>query len=77
MTGNGGLANPHLNQALEHVAFNYIESRWGPISIRCFIKALIVPRVYKSYDAVIELTRAEFDAACRQYVERRFGSVIR
>ena len=77
LTGKGGFANPRLNEALGHVAFNYIESRWGPTSIRRFIDALIVPRVDKSYDAVFELRPAEFDAAFRQYVERRFGSVIR
>jgi hypothetical protein len=67
LTGNGGFANPRLNEALGHVAFNYIESRWGPTSIRRFINALIVPRVDKSYDAVFELTPPEFDAAFRQY----------
>jgi hypothetical protein len=38
---------------------------------------IVVPRVYKTYDAVFDLTPAEFDAAFRQYAERRFGSVIR
>jgi hypothetical protein len=55
----------------------YIESRWGPASIRRFLNALIVPRLGKTYDAVFELTPAEFDAAFRQYVERRFRPVIR
>jgi hypothetical protein len=77
LTGSGGFANPRLNDALGHVAFDYIESRWGPASIRRFIDALIVPRVDKTYHAVFDLTRAEFDAAFRQYAERRFGSVIR
>lgn len=77
LTGSGGFANPRLNDALGHVAFDYIESRWGPTSIRRFINALIVPRVDKTYDAVFDLTPAEFDAAFRQYAERRFGSVIR
>jgi hypothetical protein len=56
---------------------NYIESRWGPASIRRFIDALIVPRVDKTYDAVFDLTPAEFDAAFRQYAERRFRPVVR
>jgi hypothetical protein len=77
LTGSGGFANPRLNDALGHVAFEYIVSRWGPTSIRRFINALIVPRVDKTYDAVFALTPAEFDAAFRQYAERRFGSVIR
>jgi hypothetical protein len=77
LTGSGGFANPRLNDALGHVAFDYIASRWGPASIRRFIDALIVPRVDKTYDAVFDLTPAEFDAAFRQYAERRFGSVIR
>jgi hypothetical protein len=58
-------------------AFDYIESRWGSTSIRRFIDALIVPRVDRIYDGVFELTPAEFDAAFRQYAERRFGAVAR
>jgi hypothetical protein len=77
LTGGGGFAHPRLNDALGHVAFDYVGSRWGPTSIRRFINALIVPRVDKTYDAVFDLTPAEFDAAFRQYAERRFGSVIR
>jgi hypothetical protein len=72
LTGSGGFANARLNDALGHVAFDYIESRWGPTSIRRFVDALIVPRVDKTYDAVFDLTPAEFDAAFRQYTERRF-----
>jgi hypothetical protein len=75
LTGSGGFTNPRLNNALGHAAFDYIESRWGPASIRRFINALIVPRVDKTYDAVFDLTPAEFDTAFRQYVERRFASV--
>ena len=77
LTGSGGFANPRLNDALGHVAFDYIESRWGPTSIRRFLNALIVPRVDKTYDAVFDLTPAEFDAAFRQYAERRFRPVVR
>ncbi|HEX9368058.1 MAG TPA: hypothetical protein VF921_15615 [Vicinamibacterales bacterium] len=77
LSGNGGFANPRVNEALGHVAFDYIQSRWGSSSIRRFTNALIVPRVDKTYDAVFDLTPAEFDAAFRQYAERRFGSVIR
>ena len=42
-----------------------------------FVDALIIPRVDRTYHAVFELTPAEFDAAFRQYAERRFGSVAR
>jgi hypothetical protein len=77
LTGTGGFANAHLNDALGHGAFDYIESRWGPTSIRRFLDALIVPRVDKTYDAVFDLTPAEFDAAFRQYAERRFRPVVR
>jgi hypothetical protein len=73
--GSGGFANARMNDALGNVAFGYIESRWGPTSIRRFLNALIVPRVDKTYDAVFDLTPAEFDAAFRQYAERR--SVVR
>jgi len=77
LTGGGGFENPRMNEALGHVAFDYIQSRWGSSSIRRFIDALIVPRVDKTYDAVFDLTPAEFDAAFRQYAEHRFGSVMR
>ena len=77
LTGSGAFANPRVNDALGHVAFDYIASRWGAASVRRFIDALIVPRVDRTYDAVFELTPAEFDAAFRQYVERRFTPVVR
>ena len=77
LTGNGGFANARLNDAVGHAAFDYIESRWGATSIRRFLNTLIVPRVDKTYDSVFDLTPAEFDAAFRQYMERRFGPVVR
>jgi hypothetical protein len=77
LTGGGGFANPRLNDALGHAAFDYIESRWGATSIRRFIDALIVPRVDKTYDAVFDLTPAGFDVAFRQYAERRFKPAAR
>ena len=77
LTGDGGFANARVNDALGHAAFDYIERRWGAAGVRRFIDALIVPRVDKTYDAVFELTPAEFDAAFVQYAERRFGSAPR
>jgi hypothetical protein len=77
LTGNGGFANARLNDAVGHAAFDCIESRWGGTSIRRFLNALIVPRVDKTYDSVFDLTPAEFDAAFRQYMERRFRPVVR
>jgi len=41
------------------------------------VKPLIIPRVSKTYDAVFDLTPAEFDAAFQQYAERRFRRVVR
>ena len=76
LTGSAGFGNPRLNDALGHVAFDYIASRWGPATIRRFLNALIVPRVDKTYPAVFDLTPIEFDAAFRQFAERRFGPVI-
>ena len=35
------------------------------------------PRVDRTYDSVFDLTPAEFDAAFRQYTERRFRPVVR
>ena len=76
LSGSGGFADERLNNALGHAAFDCIESRWGRASIRRFVNALIVPRVDKTYDAVLDLTPAEFDAAFRQYAERRFNPVV-
>ena len=72
LTGTGEFASAHLNDVIGHAAFDYIESRWGPSSLRGFLNALIVPRVDKTYDTVFELTPTEFDAAFRQYAERQF-----
>jgi hypothetical protein len=77
LTGSGGFANPRLNDALGHAAFDYIESRWGSGGIRRFINGLIVPRLNRTYDAVFDLTPAEFDAAFREYAERRFKNAPR
>ena len=77
LTGAGGFANARLNDAIGHAAFDYIESRWGATSIRRFLDTLIVPRVDMTYDSVFELTPPEFDGAFRQYIERRFGPVVR
>jgi hypothetical protein len=73
LAGGGGFANPRVHDALGHAAFDYVEHRWGPAGIRRFVDALIVPRVDKTYDAVFDLTPAEFDTAFRQYAERRFA----
>jgi hypothetical protein len=72
LAGDGPFVNGHVNDALGHAAFDYIESRWGAAGIRRFVNALIVPRVDKTYDALFELTPAAFDAAFRDYAERRF-----
>ena len=77
LSGTGRFANARLNDALGHAAFDYMENRWGPTSIRRFLNALIVPRVDKTYDAVFGLTPEEFDAAFGQYAERRFRPVVR
>jgi hypothetical protein len=76
LADGGGFADPRTNEVLGRVAFDYIESRWGPTSVRRFVDALIVPRASKTYDAVFELTPAEFDAAFRQYSARRFAPTL-
>jgi len=77
LAGSGGFADARVNDVLGHLAFDYIEGRWGRTGTRRFLNALIVPRVDKTYDAVFDLTPAEFDAAFRQYAERRFTPVVR
>jgi len=77
LIGSGGFANARLNDLIGHAAFDYIEGRWGVAGIRRFVNALIVPRVDKTYDGVVDLTPAEFDAAFLQYAVRRFTPVAR
>ena len=77
LSGSGAFPDERVNDALGHAAFDYIESRWGRSSIRRFVNALIVPRVDKTYDAVFDLTPAEFDRAFRNYAGRRFKPVVR
>jgi hypothetical protein len=77
LTGGRGFANPLLNDALGHAAFDYIESRWGPVRIRRFLNALSVPRKPNTYESVFDQTPAAFDAAFRQYMEHRFRPIIR
>jgi hypothetical protein len=77
LSGSGGFANARVNDAVGHAAFDDIESRWGPNNVRRFLTALSMPHVSKIYDAVFDLTAAEFDAAFRQYAERRFAWVVR
>lgn len=77
LSGSGGFADERLNDALGHAAFDYLDSRWGRGSIRRFLNDLIVPRVDKTYDAVLGLTPAEFDGAFRNYAEQRFKPVVR
>ena len=77
LTDNGGFANERLNDALGHVAFDYIETRWGPSRIRLFLDALAVERDIDTYESVFEQATARFDEAFRQYVEGRFGSGVR
>jgi hypothetical protein len=72
LTGAGGFTEPRLNDAIGHAAFDYIERRWGRDGIRRFWDALAVPRVDRTYDAVFDLTPAEFDAAFREYIDQRF-----
>jgi hypothetical protein len=74
LTRTGEFSEVSVNDALGHAAFDYIESRWGPTGLRRFLNGLIVPRVDKTYDAVLGLAPAEFDEAFRQYAERRFKS---
>jgi hypothetical protein len=77
LTGRGDFPTAHLNDVVGHAAFDYVESRWGPTSIRRFLDALVVPRVDRTYDAVFDLTPAEFDAAFRDYAERQFKPASR
>ena len=77
LTGDGDFADARLNDTLGHVAFDYIEERWGPDRIRRFLDALAVAPNVSAYESVFDQTPARFDAAFRRYVEGRFSSVVR
>ena len=78
LMGDGGFTNVRLNNVLGRVAFDYIETRWGPERIRRFLDALAVGRRdVRTYESVFDQTPDTFDAAFRQYAEGRFGSVVR
>jgi len=72
LTGRGEFPAAHMNDVVGHAAFDFIESCWGATSTRRFLNALIVPRIDKTYDAVVDLTPMEFDSAFREYAERQF-----
>ena len=78
LTGDGGFTNVRLNNSLGHVAFDYIENRWGPNRIRRFLDALALGRRdARTYECVFDQTSDTFDASFRQYAEVRFKSVVR
>jgi hypothetical protein len=74
LKGDGGFTNSRVNDAIGHAAFDFIESRWGIDGVRRFLHAFAPPRRLDAYAAAFELTPAAFDAAFRQYAQRRFGS---
>ncbi len=77
LTGDGGFADASLNDALGHVAFDYIEERWGPDWIRRFLDAIAVGSDVRAYESVFDQTPARFDAAFGRYVEGQFSSSVR
>ena len=77
LSGSGGFTNPRANNAIGHAAFDYIRSRWGPDGIRLFLDGLIMPRIGKTYAAVLDLTPEGFDTAFRENARRRFGQGAR
>src|SRR5262245_59894352 len=72
LTGDGGVREraPQRGVGARGVRLHR-EPMWTT-SIRSFLIALIVPRVDRTYDAVFDLTPAQFDTAFRQYAEHQF-----
>ena len=73
--GDGGLPR----WAQEGIA-SYMVGGWSDDDerlMRELVAAANVPRVNKTYEAVFDLTPAEFDAAFQQYANRRFGPIAR
>jgi hypothetical protein len=77
LNGSGGFTNARVNNAIGHAVFDYIESRWGPNGIRRFLDGLSMPRISKTYNAVLDLTPEGFDIAFRENAVRRFGQGAR
>ncbi|MCL4813957.1 MAG: PD40 domain-containing protein, partial [Vicinamibacteraceae bacterium] len=73
--GYGEFSNPRLVYNLGHMAFEFIESRWGKEGIRQFLFALrksVIGGADSAYEEALRVTPEEFDEQFDKYVKDRF-----
>jgi len=75
---DGTLANPRLVYALGHVAFDFIEARWGKVGVRQFLFWLRQTAASGGdpYEGALQISREAFDQAFAQYVTDRFARSV-
>jgi hypothetical protein len=75
LAGYGDTGNPRLVYNLGHVAFEFIESRWGKEGIRQFLFSLrkgIIGGGESAYQEAFQLEPDEFDQQFDRYLKARF-----
>jgi hypothetical protein len=75
MEGYGDFTNPRLVYNLGHVAFEFIESRWGKEGIRQFLFALRKSAIGGGsgpYEEAFRMKPEEFDQLFEKYLKDRF-----
>jgi hypothetical protein len=73
--GYGNFANPRLVYNLGHMAFEFMESRWGKEGIRQFLFALrksVIGGSENAYEEAFRISAEEFDEQFQKYVKDRF-----
>jgi hypothetical protein len=73
--GYGNFANPRLVYNLGHMAFEFMESRWGKEGIRQFLFALrksVIGGSESAYEEAFRISAEEFDEQFQKYVKDRF-----
>ena len=75
LKGYGNFSNPRLIYNLGHVAFEFMESRWGKEGIRQFLFSLrksVIGGGESAYDEAFKLKAEEFDQQFEKYLKDRF-----
>jgi hypothetical protein len=75
LEGYGNFDNPRIIYNLGHVAFEFIESRWGKDGLRQFLFALrknVIGGGASAYEEALKLKPEEFDQQFEKYLKDRF-----
>ena len=73
--GYGGFTNPRLVYNLGHMAFEFIESKWGKEGIRQYLFSLrksVIGGGENAYEEAFRVTADEFDEQFEKYIKDRF-----